>query len=192
MRISNWLMKPVNALYNWFALITNDVIYTSDLRLGGRLLIRNRGTLSLGKGVTITSSLSANPVGGQSRTVLYVSPGGQLKIEDHASLSNVTIFCQDAMDIGENVMLGGGVQIYDSNFHSTDYAKRISRPDPDIRTAPVVIKEGAFIGTCSLILKGVTIGRRSVIAAGSVVVTSVPDGEIWGGNPAKFIKRLED
>jgi acetyltransferase-like isoleucine patch superfamily enzyme len=68
----------------------------------------------------------------------------------------------------------------------------MTRPDPDIRTAPVVIGRGAFIGTCSIILKGVTIGEYSVIAAGSVVVTSVPDGEIWGGNPAKFIKRLED
>lgn len=172
--------------------MTNGVDHVGGLRLGGRLRVLNRGVLSIGRGVTITSSFLANPVGGQGRTTLYVSPGGRLDIGPRALLSNVIIFCQDSITIGEDAMLGGAVQVYDSNFHSTDFTKRMTRPDPDIRTAPVVIGRGAFIGTCSIILKGVTIGEYSVIAAGSVVVTSVPDGEIWGGNPAKFIKRLED
>lgn len=58
-------------------------------------------------------------------------------------------------------------------------------------TSPVVIKDGVFIGAHCIILKGVTIGEKSIIGAGSVVTKSIPDGEIWAGNPAKFIRRIE-
>ena len=59
------------------------------------------------------------------------------------------------------------------------------------KAKPVIIKDGAFIGTDCIILKGVTIGEKSVIGAGSVVTKSVPDGEIWAGNPAKFIRKVD-
>ena len=59
-----------------------------------------------------------------------------------------------------------------------------------MRTAPILIKEGAFIGAHAIILKGVTIGRHSVIGAGAVVTKNVPDNEVWAGNPAKFVKKL--
>jgi acetyltransferase-like isoleucine patch superfamily enzyme len=55
----------------------------------------------------------------------------------------------------------------------------------------VRIEDGAFIGTNAIILKGVTVGAESVIAAGAVVAKSIPPGEIWGGNPARFIKKLK-
>lgn len=54
----------------------------------------------------------------------------------------------------------------------------------------MTIKDNAFIGAHSIILKGVTIGEKSIIGAGSVVARDVPDGEIWAGNPAKFIKNI--
>lgn len=64
-------------------------------------------------------------------------------------------------------------------------------PDKEIPSSrPIHIKYGAFIGAGSIILKGVTIGEYSIIGAGSVVCKDVPSGEVWGGNPAHFIRKL--
>lgn len=61
-----------------------------------------------------------------------------------------------------------------------------------MKTAPIKIKKGAFIGANSIILKGVEIGENSVIGAGSVVTQNVPDKEIWAGNPARFISYIKE
>ena len=82
------------------------------------------------------------------------------------------------------------MKIWDTDFHSLDYEDRINE-DRYIKSKPIRVCEGAFIGACSIILKGVTIGRHSIIGAGSVVTKDVPDGEIWAGNPAQFIRRIE-
>ena len=55
-----------------------------------------------------------------------------------------------------------------------------------------LMKDDVFIGANCYIGKGVIIGDRSIVAAGSVVVKSIPADEIWGGNPAKFIKKIND
>lgn len=68
--------------------------------------------------------------------------------------------------------------------------RRNSELNEIAKTSPVIIEDDVFIGTGVLIGKGVTIGARSIIAAGSVVVKSVPADELWGGNPAKFIKKI--
>lgn len=53
-----------------------------------------------------------------------------------------------------------------------------------------MIGDNVLIGAHSIILKGVTIGNNAVVAAGSVVSRSIPANELWGGNPAKFIKKI--
>ena len=55
----------------------------------------------------------------------------------------------------------------------------------------MIIEDNVFIGAHSTILKGVTIGQNSIIGACSVVTKNIPPNEIWAGNPAKFIKKLE-
>ena len=55
----------------------------------------------------------------------------------------------------------------------------------------VHIKENAYLGANVIICKPVTIGRDAIVGAGSVVTKDVPDGEVWAGNPARFIKKRE-
>jgi len=93
-----------------------------------------------------------------------------------------------SITIGKNVLIGTSVEIYDSNFHGIKPDKRrISIPED---SAEVVIEDNVFIGSNVKVLKGVTIGRDSVIANGSLVIKSIPSGVVAGGNPAKVIKYL--
>lgn len=58
-------------------------------------------------------------------------------------------------------------------------------------SGPVTIKERAFLGANTIITKSVTIGKRAVVGAGSVVTKDIPDYEVWAGNPARFIKKID-
>ena len=100
----------------------------------------------------------------------------------------VAISDHKSIIIGNNVLIGSFVEIYDSNFHGLEPNKRgFNSPD---QSAPVFIEDNVFIGSNVKILKGVTIGYDSVIASGSIVTKSIPSGVVAGGNPAKVLKQL--
>ena len=65
-------------------------------------------------------------------------------------------------------------------------------PRPKLKTVPVKICDNVWIGMNAIILKGVTIGENSVVAAGAVVTKSVPANVVVAGNPAVVIKKLSD
>lgn len=159
-----------------------------NVSLGGKATIGNNFYIRTGQAYTEVGSLGSR---------ILVGPKGILKIGNNVGMSNATIVADCSVTIGDHVMIGGGVQIFDTNFHSTDPAIRTSGHETrdDVKTAPVVIGNHVFIGTNAIICKGVTLGDNAIVAAGSVVVKSIPAGEVWGGNPAKFIsvsKRTEE
>lgn len=94
--------------------------------------------------------------------------------------------------IGDHCLLAGEVKIFDNNSHSLDPQKRRERTILDQSdVSPVTIEDDVWIGTNALIMKGVTIGRGAVVAAGSVVTNSVAPYTVVGGNPARVIKVIE-
>ena len=190
--VLRWFYNSFNFLWNFAVLKLNNVAYDSYPRINGRIFIRNKGRVLFGKGVRINSGLRHNPIGGDSRTIIIVHEGGQLKIGDGVGISNSCIVCRDSVEIAKNVYIGGSSKIYDNDFHSLKLEYRLQQPDPDIRVKAVNISEGAFIGAFSIILKGSNIGSESVIGAGSVVSGYIPPEEIWAGNPAKWISNLKD
>ena len=103
-----------------------------------------------------------------------------------------------SVQIGNNVVIGASTKINDSNDHCINYLERREErvykdwSKLNIDHAPIVIEDDVFIGAHCIISKGVTIGARSIVAAGSVVVKSIPPDEVWGGNPARFIKKLSN
>ena len=140
--------------------------------------------------MNINSSLHADPIGGQTKTILYVRKGGKIIIGDGCGISNTVIVSVSTVQIGYLTNIGGGTKIYDTDFHSISADARLNG-DYDIKTRPVTIGNRVFIGAHCLIMKGVTIGDGSVVGAGSVVTKNIPANEIWAGNPAKYIKNIQ-
>lgn len=161
-----------------------------NFRSCGLILVRNRGKIIIGNKVTINSAPMANPIGGQGRTILVTQKGAKITIGDGSGISNCAIFASESITIGKQVMIGAGVKIYDTDFHPVNFTERME--NKPAKKAAVSIADGAFIGAHSIILKGVTIGEKSVIGAGSVVTGHIPDNEIWAGNPAKFIRKINN
>lgn len=165
-----------------------NVKIRDNVKINGIIFIYGRGKIMLGNNITINSNIKFNPIGGQSGTIFNTYTEGKISIGSNVGMSNITICSMNSITIEKDVMIGGNVKIYDTDFHSLNRNCRLSKVDTDISSKPVLIKEGAFIGGHSIILKGVTIGKNSIIGAGSVVTKDIPDNQIWAGNPVKFIR----
>ena len=178
-------------LNNYIRFKKNHVEYDSFPRTRGVLLVSGNN-ISFGKNVIVNSGKNRNPVGGGIQTSLITIGDGRIRIGNNVGMSNVAIVSMEEISIDDNVLLGSGVRIWDTDFHSVDYEMRVSIHDQEnAKTGKIYIKEGAFIGAGSIILKNVTIGTHSIIGAGSVVTKNVPDYEIWAGNPAKMVRRID-
>jgi acetyltransferase-like isoleucine patch superfamily enzyme len=97
---------------------------------------------------------------------------------------------ESSIIIEDDVMMGSGVHFYVNNhkFDSLDVPLIDQGYYPD---EMIILKNGCWIGANAIILPGVTIGRNSVVGAGSIVTKSVPDGVVVAGNPARIIKKIE-
>lgn len=190
-RIRRQLLTQYSKIYNSFSMLLHGVKCGAGFKSCGTIFFRKSpgGSIVLGHNVHINSHRIADPIGGDTKTVLVVGSSASILLHDNVSMSNVTIFASSGIEIEEGTCIGGGVKIYDTDFHSSDASKRLNGNE-DVPSKPVHIGKRVFIGGHSIILKGVTIGDEAVIGAGSVVTKNIPAGEIWAGNPAKFIKKL--
>ena len=124
-------------------------------------------------------------------------------------MGNSLFISRKAITIGDDVIIGWDCMFYDHNSHSVIWEERekdvvseyedlvhgfneISSKNWDVvKSEPIKICDKAWIGMGCTILKGVTIGERAIVAAKSVVTNDVPPGVIVGGNPAKFISKIQ-
>lgn len=174
----------------------NGIQYGKSLHVKGLVYFlqhSDKSKMVIGNNVHINSSPKANPIGSGDKMYVQMIGSGELIIGNNCGISNCAFTCATKIELEDNVLLGSGCKIYDTDFHALDYSERIkgNYPGAPINTAPIHIEEGVFVGAGSFILKGVTIGAHSIIGAGSVVTKHVPAGEVWGGNPARFIRKVE-
>ena len=104
-----------------------------------------------------------------------------LSIGDDVGMSNTCIHCHKSITIEKGTKIGAGCLIVDTDFHSLHWEDRADHTDIEKRQCkPVYIGAYAFIGTNSIILKGVNIGEKAIIGAGSVVSRDIPSGLEYG------------
>jgi len=147
-------------------------------------------SISLGSGVALDSAIRSNRLGGFSPCVVRtVTPTARIQLGDRVGLSNSVIVAGNTIEIGQDTILGSGVMILDNDFHvmGTGFSW-LSECSKNSR--PIKIGRGCFIGSRSMILKGVTLGDRAVIGAGAVVTKDVPAYSMAAGNPARIVRTI--
>lgn len=199
-----WLFRAVRKLVRTFGFALNQMqcrilFYGQNIKYNNfktkglpYVSIKYGGECIIGEGFRMNNAFSGNVIGRSQRCVFVVENRARLQIGCNVGISQTALICHESITIGDHVKIGGGVCIYDTDFHSLDPVIRMD-PKLDMENKiklPVVIKDNAFIGAHSTILKGVTIGRNSIVGACSLVAKDIPDNEVWAGNPAKKIRSL--
>jgi acetyltransferase-like isoleucine patch superfamily enzyme len=112
------------------------------------------------------------------------------EVGNHVFLGHqLTVSVAERVTIGSDVLVSDRVMIADNDGHPLDPARRAAGQPVDVASVrPVTIEDGAWVGTRAVILKGVTVGRGAVVAAGAVVTKSVPPYALVAGNPARVVK----
>lgn len=110
-----------------------------------------------------------------------------IKLGDNTFVGHACEFvCNEKIIIGNNCMIASKTTV---NNTGHEYKLNVSMNSQPITSKPIIIEDDVWIGTSCVILQGVTIGTGSIVAAGSVVNKSIPANEVWGGVPARFIKK---
>jgi acetyltransferase-like isoleucine patch superfamily enzyme len=153
--------------------------------------IQTRNNIELGSNVIIDGIL--NTYNGK----------GKIKIGDYSYVGpNTRIWSYDSIVIGSHVQISHNCNVFDSNTHPTDAKQRRldyyniifkdgGNQNDEVVCKPTELENDVWIGCNVCIMKGVTIGARSIVAAGSVLTKSIPSDVIVAGNPAKIVKILE-
>jgi len=130
-----------------------------------------------------------------------IGRGGAVSIGDYCFFTNAVLLCELELRVGNYVIIGWNATIADTDFHPIAPAERVADAmacsplakggaRPEIPKLPVIIEDNVWIGPNATILKGVRIGRGSLIEAGSLVTRDVPPGSRVLGNPARVIGEM--
>lgn len=192
--ISKLLNIPVTLSIKFWPVLNRLMLKSCGVKLGksicipGRIYVMGGGNISIGDDFYFSSGNAVNPISSNLRGTLYVEDGAQLTIGNHVGMSSTRIWASQAITIGNHVNIGGGTLITDTDAHPLDWKYRRNNTGK-VLSAPVFIEDDVWIGAQCIILKGVTIGARTVIGAGSVVTHSIPADCIAAGNPCKVLRK---
>lgn len=183
----DWWQHPIPPNVTW-----GEGFYCETAQIFRFLKSKNADAVVLGNHVSCYAGVS-----------FAIGVNGRCKVGDYTLLNGALLMAEESIEIGSYCLVSWNVGIADSDFHPIDPAlRRIDavacapyanpRPErPKIGTKPVKIGDNVWIGMNAVILKGVTIGDNSVVAAGSVVSKDVPANVVVAGNPAVIVKELK-
>lgn len=191
MRGAGHVLRRAEQLRRWkYAQLSTSVPEGGPAIIRQPVLLLGPGRIVLGQGVVFGWPTSSGFHTGYSH-VEASTPGAVIEIADGVEISNNAMIKSEGagIRIGARALVGSDVVIYDSDFHELDPRRRCGGQPA---MGAVELGENVFVGDGARILKGVTIGRDSVVGAGSVVTRSIPAGVVAAGNPARVVRELDD
>lgn len=140
-------------------------------------------SIVIGSNCRFNSSPNSNLIGvNRPCMISTLNEEAELTIGEDCGFSGTVIACAQKIILGRNVRCGGNTLITDTDWHRDD-----PRTGPN---APVEIGDNVWLGINVIVTKGVTIGKNTFVAAGSIVTKSLPPNVIAGGIPAKVLRQL--
>ena len=196
-RIFPRIKKSIYRSWNQFYFWAWGVEIGKRMKVYNKIYLLGKGKIKIGDDFHFTSGDSINPICRNIRGTLYtMTPISRIEIGNRVGMSSTCIWAKESITIGNDVNIGGDCLIMDNDVHPHDYLNRRCIYKKNINeelipTSPIKIDDDVWIGARCLILKGVHIGARSIIAAGSVVTNDIPADVIAGGNPCRVIRQIE-
>lgn len=170
------------------------VQYGKNLRIFNNIYIRlgNNSKIVIGDNFTFSSGGGYNPLARNIKGSIAMEEKASIYIGNNVGISASCLRVYKSLRIGDRTKIGGDCIIIDSDAHSLNYLERRNGETdrPRAKSKGIVIEEDVLIGARCIILKGVTIGARSIVGAGSVISKDIPADCIAAGNPAKVIKLI--
>lgn len=142
------------------------------------------GVLNIGAFCSFRSGATSNLIGINRPCIITVYPQARLEIGQGCGFSGTVIGCFKEIILEKGVRCGANTLITDSDWHLDDPRSGAPRP--------IIIEENVWLGVNVTVMKGVTIGKNSVIGAGSVVTKDIPANVVAAGNPCKVIKTINE
>ena len=186
----------------WYCFISG-LKYHKSWNVKGRIIIirkswinriifrQTNGSLIIGDNFHCNNKVNSNSIGLIQPCVFNIATtGSSIIIGNNVGISGSTVCATSQVSIGNNVLIGSGCLIVDTDSHPLNWQDRRNKYSEKIKSLPLNIGTDVFIGARCIILKGVKIGDRSIIGAGSVVCNDVPSDCIVAGNPATIIRKL--
>jgi len=187
-----WFAEKIWRLFNLLQCRVWKVKLGEKCLFWGRLHLWRiaQSEIAIGDHCRFRSAFWSNRVGINRPCALStLRSGALLSIGNHCGFSGTVISAATSVVLGDNVLCGANVTITDTDWHHVDRAKEGKQQAP---SAPVVIEDDVWLGMNVTVLKGVTVGRGSVIAPHSVVTRDIPQSVLAGGQPARVIRELTE
>ena len=149
-------------------------------------------SVKLGKDVRLSKFINMYgcEIGDETKVGAFVEIQKNARVGKRCKISSHTFICE-GVEIEDNVFIGHSVTFINDSYPRATTAEGELQTEADWKVEVTRVCKGASIGSGSTILSNVTIGENAIIGAGSVVTKDVPPNAIVAGNPAKFLRSVE-
>lgn len=202
-QISRKIRKIFYIHWNRFIFQINKIPFGKDMQVYNKFYLLKHPTsiITIGNNFVFTSGEAFNPLCRNIKGCIYASENSTINIGHNVGISSACLWAKEKIIIGNNVKIGGDSILIDTDAHSLNHhirnsnqtnEKGLSIDEIQAKSKPIIIEDDVLIGTRCIILKGVTIGARSVIGSGSIVSKDIPADCIAAGNPCKVIRYVTE
>ena len=184
-----YIKRNISTSITYFVCFLKDIKISKNNKFFGVPIFERRplSKISLGQNCNIRSDFTTNLAIRKKSIIRTYNMNAIIEIGNNTGINGSIIAAAEKIVIGNDVLIGFNCYISDTDNHVID---PIMRHSGTTETSPINICDNVWLGVNVVVLKGVTIGKNSVIGANSLVLSNIPENVIAMGNPCRVIKKI--